>query len=259
MIESDICKNYLSGDSLRGLSNKFSLGIKPIVKILSKNGIKRRKNKYTLNELYFEKIDHCDKAYILGFLIADGSISSKNNTVKLCLKKEDSYILNYINNLINSNRPININKKYPSLSIVNKKIHNDLISLGLYPNKTFSVKIPKIPGNMFFHFLRGVFDGDGYLYIRKDRKATGCAGIVGHIDFLLQIQKILNKSYIASTIYKNSGNHPEIVELRVGKYNDIINLFEKMYNNCEKLFLTRKFDKFVELKTRHNSPRRRIK
>ena len=41
------------------------------------------------NDTIFESIDTEEKAYWLGFLYADGSISSTNNTIELSLKSSD--------------------------------------------------------------------------------------------------------------------------------------------------------------------------
>ena len=45
--------------------------------------------KYNFNEDYFEKIDTEDKAYFLGFIVADGCISSKFNRISIIQKETD--------------------------------------------------------------------------------------------------------------------------------------------------------------------------
>jgi intein/homing endonuclease len=47
------------------------------------------------------------------------------------------------------------------LQIGSKEIFNDLVNLGLFPRKSKIIRLPIIPGDCFFHFLRGYFDGDG--------------------------------------------------------------------------------------------------
>lgn len=46
--------------------------------------------KYNFSESIFQTIDSPEKAYWLGFLYADGSISGNSNSVYLALKEEDN-------------------------------------------------------------------------------------------------------------------------------------------------------------------------
>jgi len=62
------------------LSNNFKA---EGIEIINKQNITK------FNENYFDVIDNPDKAYWLGFLYADGAISSNNNTVELSLKSSD--------------------------------------------------------------------------------------------------------------------------------------------------------------------------
>ena len=137
--------------------------------------------KYPIDETYFEKIDTKSKAYFLGFLYTDGTVSnSDENTkrVQLSLNTKDKIILKKFRNDLQTNKPIydlvRKPRKYGNISvpegrtstlnISNVKIRNDLIKLGLTPNKTFSMKFPghrKVSKKFMPHFIRGIFDGDG--------------------------------------------------------------------------------------------------
>jgi len=55
--------------------------------------VSQAQRKYSLNENYFDEIDTSNKAYILGFLYADGYNNRINNTVVLSLFKQDREIL----------------------------------------------------------------------------------------------------------------------------------------------------------------------
>ena len=70
-------------------------------------------SKYTYNKNYFEVINTKEKAYILGFLYADGCISSyyKNERLKamameIQLKYDDIELLEKIKNELEANVPI---------------------------------------------------------------------------------------------------------------------------------------------------------
>lgn len=134
---------------------------------------------YTLNDKYFKKIDSEDKAYFLGLLYADGCMSSTSNAVQLALQEEDSYIMEEFKEYINSDKPLgfiksseilgfqNLHKKYyrknQSILIINSsRIKEQLLNLGLTPNKSLTVTFPSfLSAEMLLHFVRGYFDGDG--------------------------------------------------------------------------------------------------
>ena len=66
---------------------------------------------YTINEDYFDIIDTEEKAYLLGFLYADGNHFTKKNRITIGLQEKDKHILEKFNELIGSNRPLFLRKK----------------------------------------------------------------------------------------------------------------------------------------------------
>lgn len=52
-------------------------------------------------------------------------------------------------------------------------MYTDLLKLGLYPNKSLTVKFPDIPQKFINHFVRGYFDGDGCIYFEKAMSYSG--------------------------------------------------------------------------------------
>ncbi len=57
-------------------------------------------------------------------------------------------------------------------SFGSQEIKNDLIKLGCIPRKTFLLKFPNIKEDLYSHFIRGYFDGDGCISInsRNEKK-----------------------------------------------------------------------------------------
>ena len=51
--------------------------------------INKKIRNYPRNSNYFTNIDSSEKAYWLGFMYADGTVSSKTNTIALGLKDEE--------------------------------------------------------------------------------------------------------------------------------------------------------------------------
>src|SRR5688500_17481472 len=95
--------------------------------------------KYSCDVGYFNKIDTKDKAYILGFLWADGNIS-RSSGLQICIQEQDIEILTFIREQLKTNIPIKYhrvkNKSYAKLSINRKPIIDALISHGMIFNKS---------------------------------------------------------------------------------------------------------------------------
>lgn len=196
-----ILGEYHRGTSLKEIGKLFNCTRKPIKRIILENGGSIRSNccrKYSLNSNYFDFIDTPNKAYILGFIYADGSNCVDDNKWmyhwQLTLKSNDIDILRSICSEICYDGPIKIEsrmdkgclREYARLIICDKHMCKQLSNLGVVPNKTHVVSFPSwLDENLFPHFIRGVFDGDGCI----DTK--GHASIAGAKNFIFAIAEIL--------------------------------------------------------------------
>lgn len=139
--------------------------------------LKYNKKKHVSN--YFRTIDSETKAYILGYLVADGSIEEstrKDRPSKLVRLRfgcvtEDDEILKLIqreiapNNKLRYYQPKEQNHKQTTiLQICDKELINDLKTLyDIQPRKTYKndFNFPNIPKKYERDFIRGFIDGDG--------------------------------------------------------------------------------------------------
>jgi len=198
-------------------------------------------------------------AYVLGFFTADGNmLRNKRGAWFISIEITDKDILEQIRKVLGSNHKIGIRKKeFPQkdsyrLQIGSKEMFDDLIKLGITPNKSKTIDLPIIPDEYFADFVRGYFDGDGCvnygIYNRKDRKSKNylfgsrfTSGSKIFLESLLRIfryDKIIERGFIYN---KNSG-----FDL-VFSTNDTKKLFAFMYGNIKnELFLERKYDKFCK-------------
>lgn len=142
------------------------------------------RKKYSLNEDYFHNINTPDKAYWLGFLIADGSLALDRYAVRLDLATKDRDQVVKFQKAIGSNHRIydNHNGISKLLAISNKIFYNNL-------SKHFvKTKIPRINRNYIRHFVRGIFDGDGCIMCYPHRKSKIRISILGSENMLKEIQ-----------------------------------------------------------------------
>ncbi|WP_297419399.1 LAGLIDADG family homing endonuclease [Clostridium sp.] len=201
---------------------------------------------YQLNDTYFEKIDTETKAYILGFLYADGSVSANKYYLSIDISIEDIEIIDLISKELYITPPKYMyktikNRKYVKLCVGSKKICSDLINLGCIPNKTFLIKFPnenQVPNYLLSHFIRGYFDGDGCITTKEGIRPM--ATIIGTLDFLDGVYNILNFNNIKKRcMFKIS----KIYRLSISNLKDNYYFYHYIYNNST-VYLKRKKDKY---------------
>lgn len=151
------------------------------------------KRKYPLNEEYFETWSH-DMAYILGFISADGSVN-KQGSLSIELQLRDIEVLEFIRQQISPTSPIKItkkkNKEYCRLRINSQTLIQSLQKYNIIPNKTFSIKLDfDIPQQFTGDYVRGLFDGDGWICCRRNGIETGFAS--HQKEYLQSLKYLIN-------------------------------------------------------------------
>ena len=252
----EIILKYLEGFSSGDLSNEYSVTPQCIIDNLKRRNINRRNvsdchKKYTINEIYFEKIDTEDKSYFLGFMFADGYNDTDKSVASITLHPDDVEILNLFNKKLGSNKPLRNDRGYVRLVMENKKISMDLAKLGCVKAKTHILKFPKLKKNMIRHFIRGYFDGDGCITWSKN-KLIPQFSIVGNEIFLIKIQNILIEELGLSKTkfikrHKERGN--DITTLIYGSYGNCIKIYHYLYDKSNVYFIRKKnkFEKIFKL------------
>lgn len=211
--------------------------------------------KYNIDETKFEKIDTEEKAYWLGFIYADGNVYEsgkyKTKVLNICLSHIDKEHLYKFCSFLKTKKPLYFRKKLNqySIHIWNIKIYNDLYKLGVIPNKTPTLRFPKINDNLKRHFIRGYFDGDGWISYNNKKITSVVVGMISSLSFIKDIKKemkkfklIIPKSSIKSyQSYKNK----KYASICSYGYNNVKFIYEYFYKNSN-IFLKRKHDKFCE-------------
>ncbi|KAB7706185.1 endonuclease [Bacillus aerolatus] len=195
------------------------------------------KRKYEVNENYF-KVWSDEMAYILGFFIADGSVT--DNVPSIGFSQKEKYILEDIKREMNSNHPIIKNEKTDvyTLNLNSKILKEDMINIhGIHPRKSYDVIFPNVPNEYMYHFIRGYFDGDGY--VNHERRVVSFVG--SSISFMNSLEQIL----------KNKGFQPRIVEKNkhfrlIISGRRSIRLFADLIYTDKNLYIKRKFDIFEQ-------------
>lgn len=258
---------YLETHDLTGYINKY----KDTLPFKSPGLLFDYFNKYNLiycaNQVDMSIIDSEIKAYFLGLIYADGSLVSSNSYLKvvITLQEQDGYILTTIRDSLFPFANVtfyDIKHKYPNwsnryvLSLGGQKFCENLMKIGLIRNKTtIEYSLPNIPENMYQHFIRGYFDGDGTCTIHHHNhyKHTKSGNFYNRIAIpcltskvLYDIKELLGIGKVR--ISKNRQNRQDIYHFWIEKQPEIKMFYNYIYQNAT-IFLQRKKDKFL-----HDNP-----
>ena len=231
--------------------------------------------KYKIDSGYFKEINTEYKAYILGFIFADGSVyqpPGKNRQLvfRIGVQEEDSYILDKLstdaagNHKYTVRTPSSIAKGYKPqvlVTISSNELCQDLIKLGCNIRKSKEgIIFPNLKPEMVRHFIRGFLDGDGsiilkkqtYSYKRKtsyfisnphqDRYKLKLGFSSTDSEFLKKIAEMLNVShYYIAEKQRTIMNYILWIENKKDVEDSILYLYKD-----SQYFLKRKYEKVIE-------------
>lgn len=197
---------------------------------------------YRVNERFFNEIDTEAKAYLLGFIFADGSVAQNRNLVNI--SSGDKEVIEMAQELLETNMPIHKYKSIFCLNLTNSKLRQSLIKHGVLPRKSWKdYGLPKIPRQLLPHFIRGVFDGDGSFYLdrRKKYEYLGSSFCSNSKRFLKEIKATLNNAGIRTqNLYLDQKpNGWSSWQLRISAKDEVRKLVDYLYENANH-YLNRK-------------------
>lgn len=245
-IEDIISKYYTH--TAKELATQYGVSDNKIQQIWTNNGLKNKETrKYSLDQNVFKTINP-QNAYLLGFIAADGCLShneDKQDTISITIHKKDIEILELFRREFKTNKPIFEREDYVSLQLSSDEIVEDIKKLGITYRKTYGNTIADIPDDMFIHFIRGYYDGDGSISISdKDELRITIAGYHNNLD---KIKNFLEAKHIFSSIvqdkrkYLKSSEGPFgslVFSNKTAKYCFI----KELYRDCGDFYLKRKKD-----------------
>lgn len=142
----------------------------------------------------FDNIDNEEKAYWLGFIVADGYLNIDRRMLRIKLGNKDKQHLIKFIKFINGNETmlkseihsITKNENY-YVSLYSKEITEALQKLGIEQAKSGKEKVCNIKPQYYKDFIRGLWDGDGF--IRENLSGIGLVGSYEILNFVQQFFK----------------------------------------------------------------------
>lgn len=237
--------------SLTKLGEKYGIKRQTLSKYLKQQGYEviNYQNRSRLNEHCFDSMDTEEQFYWLGFLYADGNISSTGNRLEVRLSINDLSHLEKFRKFLGLTTEIRIGVSqgygFCHLAVRNKHLWNTLNDLGCIPRKSLTLQFPKLTifpdKNFILHFIRGYVDGDGCLsyYLNYTKKYYRTKlNMLGTKSFLTTLNSLFgNKGYLISV----SNNTYEL------SFSDVPSrkLARFLYENAT-VYLDRKYKKYLE-------------
>lgn len=231
-IKNEVEQDFLNGMYCKDIAKKFNIDEHSVYKILDLKGIKRQPG-YHSNCIknYFESIDTPDKAYLLGFITADGAVV--NEVLSIEVQDKDIEILKYAQQQINPLATITkcTGRNTSKISFGAKQIGRDLAKYGVVQNKSKIIKevpIQLIPKDLLKYYFRGLIDGDGSI-----SEAGRVSIYSGSKEFIKNVQKILIQELSLSqlSIYKGTAFFIAWASLEDRK-----KLYNYLYSDLDKAF-----------------------
>lgn len=276
---------YLSGLTLKevALLAQDNVGLMALRKKLHKLGVDTSRKaaypRYTLrrsiatrtysfNEYAFLTIDTQEKAYWLGFLMADGYNHESKNCVTIRLQNEDrehleklKKFLSFTGNIRTYHRVTKKNhleRDYCELYLCSPIFCKILSEKGCIQRKTYVLQFPEyLSKNLLPHFLRGYFDGDGCISITRRKNRTPNSktyqfNIVGMQHVLQKMQEIIceNAQVAKTTIAKHKND--KAVTIHWSGYGVVLKILNFLYKDAT-IYLQRKYEKYMYMVTRQSN------
>ena len=262
MIEKEILENYINKElSYKEIAKIFNVNEKTIKINAKKYGLTSKigsqgARKHKFNERYFENIDSEEKAYWLGFIAADGCVYKNKQSYRLQINLKGSDIdhLKKFQKAICSDYKITEKKvgKAQSntcqLKINSTKMCNDLIKNNIIERKSIIFEPPILNKNLMRHFIRGYFDGDGWITSYKRKDSNGYrneVGIIGGKKALNYFIDFLPKGFSKYEKYKDD----KIIQISGSSIKTISETYNYLYENAT-IFLDRKKNVFENIMSR---------
>lgn len=200
-------------------------------------------------------------AYILGIILSDGCLSydAHSHRYRITITMNDYRLIEYLRDNYSPEKKIYEYKNKIGRGISYTFITTNefdikyLMKLGVVERKSNIIEFPIIKDTYNRHLLRGIFDGDGSVYINKTK--TNYNGIVkryeyinatfttGSYEFAKGILDVLTKADIHCSLLKDSRKDHNCWYIKIYSREAIKNLYKYMYNYSS-IYLDRKRDLF---------------
>lgn len=255
--DEEVIDLYNKGISLTQIQRETGINRNSVAKVLKEHRIEviNKQNQTKFNEHVFDVIDTEEKAYWLGFIFADGCVSSPNKKGKAIYTFEISLQLSDTNHLYKFNKFMEHQKnnvKTDSFrcrwSVTNKHLWETLNSYGCTPRKSLTLEFPKLEifkdKSLIRHFIRGYFDGDGCITHNDQEQEIPSITVLGTNEMLSTIQNYILMDN--NPFYLNNPKNKTTLVISRSTSKAVMFMYALYYKS--NIYLDRKYQKFLQYK-----------
>ena len=243
---------YNKYGSLTDAAEELGIHLETLRQVFIKNNIPYiQQVVYDVDHLFFNTLTPASM-YWAGFIAADGNIDKNKNRIKLELSTKDKAHIEKFAKYIKTNAPIidtvreDHRKGYISgtyygsrIRFTSQQIVSDLQQFNIIPAKSLIYTFPEHLINHIYihHFIRGLIDGDGWVYDNTNaKKEIGLSGTRAVVEYVFK--------FIKNKLSLSSGNvripKKDIPKFYFNKLSDMKKITNYLYQNCGDLYLERK-------------------
>lgn len=205
--------------------------------------VKCSTRKFNFKEDMFLDVDTSDKAYWLGFLLADGYNDYTELVINLSSK--DTEHLKKFKTFMQSEHPIKLSDgNRVSFRIASLENCENLKKHGMVKAKSFILEAPKIKEELCMDLIRGFFDGDGCIYLYKKEGKIKSATFSIYCESPQMIKWIFDKMEKAGINYINVDKTERNISIH--KQSELVKIYNLLYKSDSER-LQRKYQKFTEV------------
>jgi hypothetical protein len=195
-VESNIVRDYLSGNNSSSVGMKYGIGGGEVLDVVKRSGRSPRspgRQAIRVNDSYFDNIDTDKKAYWLGFLSADGCVYG--NRIVMTLSSIDGMHLEKLLRDLDcdgtvKNYPKTYGDKkgtYSQIGITSTQLTQSLIKVGVTERKSLTLMPWAGPPELMPAYFRGLMDGDGSYCI--DKRGMPSVSLVGSLGVVSEFAR----------------------------------------------------------------------
>ena len=239
------------GMSTRDIEKICDLHHRTISYWINKHGL-ANKSKYKKTEIYrFERIDTKEKAYALGFILADSAIDQKDR-IEISVGIQDKEVLEYISKVIGGNITYSHvvdkrTRRFPRARL-NKRVADIKKFIGgpLKKDRHY----PRVRSDLERYLVQGFFDAEGCITWgrRKDKnRIWQKVCFSSQLKILEGLQQYILKNLDISTVVRpRSGEDCYILEF--ANKEDVLKFCDHIYSDKDTVVLKRKYLKYKALR-----------
>lgn len=209
-------------------------------------------NKNKLPDDFLQPINSKDKAYLVGYILGDGSFvkNHNNDCVILSSSLRDMGVIKFLAKIVKANTNIynQYDKRYKKIfsSIRWKKTIPHISDILQGKNKKDRC-FPAISDEWLPYLIRGLFEADGCINATNYRSNISQRVTIAHHQKCLEKLKSILLKVLSIDSYLYEKNNGTYYLLEMHKWTDVCKFSNFIYADTNFMPMKRKYDKFLQI------------